>query len=103
MAANHTNVVTIAGSTPITTSAYVELVSALPIPISKMVIANSTDTDIRLAYGADGDEIDYVAVGTGETLIVPIGLNIILVGTRLAVEAIGADSTQGNFTVSFLP
>lgn len=103
MATNQKNVVSIAGSTPIATGAYSQLVAATPIPFSKALIANGTDTMIKLAYGAAGSETDYAAVGPGQTELVDVGLNVMQVGTRLAVEAVGAASTTGTYSVSMIP
>ena len=103
MAVTNTNILTIAGSTPISTSVFSQLVAATPINCTKMVLANSTDTDIQLSYGASGSEVGLVVVGTLETIVVDIGLNIIPAGTRLAVEAVGTASTKGNFTASLIP
>ncbi len=105
MAATNLNVLTLPGSTPIATGAFTQLTASggTPIWFSKMLIANSTNTDIRLSFGASGSEVGFCVVGPGQTESLDVGLNIMPPGTRLAVEAVGAASSSGNYTVSLLP
>lgn len=104
MAVNQNNVVTLsASSTNIPTGSYVQLVASSVIPTSRLVVVNTTSSIVKLAYGASGSETDLLAVLPSGMLSIDVGLNILPVGTRLALEAIGTAVTTGFVSVSLMP
>jgi hypothetical protein len=105
MAATALNVLSLAGSTPIGTGAYVQLTAAggTPIPTTKLVIANGTNAQIQLAYGASSSEVALVAVAPTSSIVLDIGLNVLPVGVRLAVIALGSAASSGELSVSLMP
>lgn len=103
MAANHAAVVSLAGSTPIATGAYTVLDAATPFKTSKIIIANGTDQSVTLAIGATGSEVDLVCVGKGATVVLDLSLNQMPAGSNLSVEAVGAATTTGTYTLSMIP
>lgn len=103
MAENHNGVVSIAGSTPISNTAYSQLVASTPYNSTKLVIANGTDQSVTLAVGASGSEVDLIAVASGQTETLNLSLNQVPASSRLSVEAVGAATTKGYYSVSILP
>ncbi len=103
MAANHAGVQTIAGNTPISTSAYSTLFSSTPYLSSKLILANSCDQNVIVAIGAAGSEVDLACVAKGAQLNLDLSLNVLPVGSRIAVLAAGAATTSGYFTASVIP
>jgi hypothetical protein len=103
MAANHANVVSIAGNGPIATGAYTAVFASAPFGSAKLVIANGTDQTVSIAVGAAGSEVDLVAVATKCTAVVDLSLNQVIAGSRISALAQGAATSTGYLTVSLMP
>lgn len=101
MAANHNSVLSIAGAS-VPTGSYAQLVAATVVGCTRIVIANGTDQNVILAVGAAGSEVDKYCVAKGTTETIPLMLNDIPLGSRLAVAAVGSAGTSGQYSVSLI-
>jgi len=89
--------ITHAHSTPVSTSAYTELDSALDSDVKSIEIFDSSGECLLLAVGAAGSEVDLCYVMPGGNGLIPILLNE---GERLAVKAIGTATASGNLYIN---
>lgn len=103
MATSRLNVLSIAGSTPISASTWSQLVASTPVPTTRIIIANGTDANVTLSRGASGSEVSWICVAAGQNQEIPLSIGDIPVGTRLSVIAESAASTKGVYTVSLIP
>lgn len=104
MAASQANVVSLsASSTNIPTGSYVALSAITPIACTQVELVNTTASIVVFAIGAAGSEVDLVAVGPSMERTINIGLNVMPVGSRVSLHAIGANATTGYVAMSFLP
>jgi hypothetical protein len=101
MAANHSNVQTVAA--PTSTTVYVPVFTSTPFLSSQLIVANGGNCVAAIAFGAAGSEVDYVAVAPNSTLSLNLSLNVLPAGTRISCLAEGAVGSTGYVTVSLLP
>lgn len=101
MAANTSQVIVLNyGTTNVTSSAYVELVLATPITVSKLQISDSSSYIVKFAIGASGSQIDICTNAISATTIVPI---YIPAGNTLWVKSVNESTiSSGYLTVSFV-
>lgn len=86
-----------AGS-PVTTSAYTELISSMPADVSEIYIFDSSGQTLVLALGAIGVEIDTSYVIPGGNGIIPLRVPS---GERVSIKAVSANATVGEFSATF--
>ena len=85
-----------AGSTNITTAAWVEIVAATSQPFSFLEVFNQTTKILKLAVGASGQEQElpvFIYPGIGSQLI-PFNEQI-KKGQRISARAVDANATTG--------
>ncbi len=93
-----------ASSTNIPTASYVQLVASTSINCSRIFVVNTTASIVKVAYGASGSETDLVSIlPSGQAFIDLASINILPLGTRIALEAVGSAATTGYVSVSLLP
>ncbi len=87
------------GTTPVSTSAYVELIASLASSVSQVFIFDSSGRTLVIAVGAAGLEVDKLYVVPGGNGLVPIG---IASGSRISIKAVSGnanvDGTEFNAT-----
>ena len=84
--------------TPVTTSAYSELVASLSDSVTRIHVFHGNDKYLVLAFGGAGSEVDQVYIPPGgDTLDLAIPS-----GTRVSVKAVDANATTGVLLVNFL-
>lgn len=86
-------------TTNVTTSAYVQLVAATPITVSRLQVCDTSGKILKISSGAASSELDLFTVSVSGCVIVPY---YIIAGTRLSIKAVDANATTGYNTVSFL-
>lgn len=88
-------------STSVTSSAYVDLVTAaqMTVPAAAILIHNPGSQPLKLASGAAGAEVDLFVVPINAVMIVPIELKK---SVRLSLKSMGATQSSGIITISFL-
>ena len=92
------NIVT--SSTNITTSAYVEYVTALGKACTAIQFNNGTDKTLILATGAAGSEVDTgLYLYPGISPLIPIE---IAKGKRVALKSLSGTASSGAVTMNFL-
>lgn len=84
-------------STNVTTSAYVELDSALDSRVSEIELFDSSGQTLVLAIGASGSEVDTMYIMPGGNGRVRLLLEE---GTRLSVKAVSGNATTGELTIN---
>lgn len=104
MAANTNSVLKLsAAATNITTSAYLQLIAASLVGCFRIVMSNSTTSNILLAVGAAGSENELVAVAAGQSIVLDLNsINTIPLGARLSLKAVDTNATTGWVTVSLI-
>ena len=91
----------IAGSTPITFAAWVQLTSSLAKPAAAFQIINTTNRILRIGVGGAGQEQEVpFYVGPGVTS--PVISQDFAKGARISARALGADTSSGDLVVNFL-
>lgn len=85
--------------TPVTTSAYTELVSALPDDVTELFIFDSSGRTLFLATGAAASEVDQAYIVPGGNGILRLA---IASGERVSIKAIGSTANSGELNVTFL-
>lgn len=88
------------GSTSVTTSAYVQLISSTASAVNEICVANSSGSIIKLATGGAGAEVDRLYVPAGGALCYPLN---IAASTRVSLEALDATASTGYFLFTGLP
>lgn len=86
-------------SNNVLTSAYTELVSSSPIPISALQICDTSGKILKIAIGASGEEKDILVVGPNSNAIFSI---YIPKGSRLSIKAVDATASTGYNLMSFI-
>jgi hypothetical protein len=89
---------TVYSSTPVTTSAYVQVVASTSAAVTRVSIFDSSGETLILATGAAASEVIklYVPPGGGEyDLAIPSG-------TRVSIKALTASATSGYQLINFL-
>lgn len=94
------NISTLAyATTNVTTSAYVVLVTSLPISASHVLVCDTSTKLVKIAVGATGSEYDiFTAPISG---CATIGPKYLKAGIQLSIKAIDANATTGFNTLSF--
>lgn len=99
-AANSTQVNVLAyATTNVTTAAYVQLVAASPVAVSKLQICDTSGQILKIAIGSVGNETDVFTTTVSGCVIVPIFIGT---GVRFSIKAISASATTGFSVVSFV-
>lgn len=83
--------------TPVTTAAYVQLVSSLAKPVLRIVIFDSSGKTLKIAIGAPGQEVD-------QFLIPPGGGDFAVkfsAQTRISIRAVSGNATTGENDINF--
>lgn len=85
--------------TPVTTAAYVEVVSSLSDIVNQLYIFDSSGQTLYLAVGAAASEVDQMYIvpgGNGE-------FNLrIASGSRVSIKAVSGNATVGEISITFL-
>ena len=91
----------LAGSTPITTGAYVQVVAAIPRPAAAFQLINTTGSVLKIAVGGVGQEVDVpFFIGPSQTSpIVPFD---IAGGARISARAVDTNTAAGQLVVNLL-
>lgn len=84
-------------STPVTTSAYTQLSSALPANVRELQVFDSSGSTLTLAYGPPGSEVVAVVLLPGASERTPCILNA---GQRLSIKAVDVDATNGELVIN---
>lgn len=91
-----------AGSTPITTGAWVEIEDSLAAPASAVEIFNATGRVLRVSTGAagleDSSEAAYTIIPGGSEILVPSEWRRL---SRLSMKAVDANATTGYIILNF--
>ena len=84
-------------STNVTTSAYVELDSALDKGVLQADIFDSSGQSLILALGAAGSEGDLMHIMPGGNGLIDL---VLTEGARLSVKAVSASATSGELIIN---
>lgn len=90
---------TYSGGGNVSTSAYTELVTALPDDVNELFIFDSSGQTLVLATGAAGFEVDQIYITPGGNGSIELA---IASGARVSIKAVSANATAGEINVSFL-
>lgn len=89
-------------STNVTTAAWVEIITAMPVPASAVEIFDGSGRIIKLALGAAGDEdsneLDYYIIPGGSSILLPVEFART---KRVAAKAVDANATTGSLVFNF--
>jgi len=85
-------------STPVTTSAYVQLLASTSAAVKQLFIFDSSGQTLVLATGGSGSEVDQMYIVPGGNGIVPLA---IASSTRVAIKAVSANATLGEIDINF--
>lgn len=85
-------------STNVTTSAYVQLVAALPKEASAIEIFDSSGQTLEIGVGAAGSEVIYMIVFPGGNGRIPLNF---LSGSRVAIKSLSATANTGEIDINF--
>lgn len=94
------DLITYAHSTPVTTSAYTQIIASTSAAIQRLLIFDSSGEGLILATGAAASEADTLYIPPGG-FDFPVELTIAS-GTRLSVKALTANTSAGNLIVTAL-
>lgn len=90
------------GATNVTTSAWVEITSAIPAAATHMHIFDSSGSVLKLSTGASGSEaaseLNFYIIPGGMEILLPIEL---AKSKRLAAKAVDANATDGQLVINF--
>lgn len=90
-------------STNVTTGAYVTLVASTTIPVTQLLITDSSGALVKLAVGVAGSEVDICQMPISTTIVVPVeSISNIPVGSRLSLKAISGTASTGYAVVTLL-
>lgn len=84
-------------STNVTTSAYVQLDSAINEHVSMLEIYDSSGQSLVLALGPASGEVDMLYVVPGGNGKIPVQISK---GTRLSIKAVSANATSGELLIN---
>ena len=86
------------GSTPVTTSAYVQLVASTSSVTNMIEIFDSSGQSMIIGVGASGSEVVQLYTLPGGNGQVPLAIPA---GSRVAIKALTASATSGYLTINF--
>ncbi len=86
-------------STPVSTSAYTEIVSSLSAAVSELYIFDSSGRTLFLAVGAAGSEVNKIYIVPGGNGLIDLAIPL---GSRVSIKAIGSAATAGEISITFL-
>lgn len=86
--------------TPVTNSAWQEILASMDMPCSAIEIFSGTGAPIKLSLGAAGEEdeneIPYYVIPGGSGILLPIG---IAKGKRISAKAVGPDDADAGILI----
>jgi hypothetical protein len=85
-------------STNVTTGAWVEVIDALPQPVERIEIFDSSGKTMELGVGPVGGETRQILVFPGGNGSVPFDL---AKGTRISVRAVSGTANSGELSLNF--
>lgn len=85
-------------STNVTTSAWVELVSSMPVTTSVMEIFDSSGQTLKIGFGASGSEITQLYVFPGGNGTIPVEVPV---DTRVSIRAVTGTASSGELDINF--
>lgn len=89
-------------TTPVTTSAWQEIISAMPSPACAVEIFSASAATIKLSVGDAGDEdnheINYYVIPGGSSILLPLEFSR---GSRLSAKAVDSDADSGSLVLNF--
>jgi hypothetical protein len=89
-------------STPVTTAAWVEIISATTAPCSALEIFSGNGAIIKLSLGAagqeDASEIKYYVIPGGSSILLPIE---VAKGKRISAKSMDTTANSGSLVFNF--
>lgn len=85
-------------ATPVTTSAWTEILSSIPFDATEIEIFDSSGQTLQLAFGPAGSEQAKLYIFPGGNGRVPLKVPRF---TRVSIEAVGSSATAGYQLVNF--
>jgi len=85
--------------TPVTTSAYTQIVASLADDVTQLYIFDSSGRTLYLAVGAPASEVDTVYIVPGGNGLINLGIDA---GSRVSIKAVDATANKGELSVTFL-
>lgn len=84
--------------TPVTSSAYVQLLGSTSAVINAIEIFDSSGQTLVLAFGAMGSEVDQIYIIPGGNGRIPLSIPS---GTRVSIKAVTATASAGYIDANF--
>lgn len=89
-------------STPVTSTAWVEIIASLSFPCDAVEIFSAAGATIKLSLGAAGDEdnheIPYYVLPGGSSILLPLKISR---GQRISARSIDLDADAGSLVLNF--
>jgi hypothetical protein len=85
-------------STPVTTSAYTQVVASTAVVIREVEIFDSSGQSLVLAVGAAASEVDQIYIFPGGNGRIPLS---IAGGSRVSIKAVSGSATSGESLINF--
>lgn len=85
-------------STPVTTSAYTQVLASTAAIIREVEIFDSSGQSLVIAVGGAGSEVDQVYIFPGGNGRIPLN---IAGGSRVSIKAVSANATSGESLINF--
>jgi len=85
-------------SANVTTSAWTEVISAMPSDSSELEIFDSSGQTLEVGFGPVGSEVIKIYIFPGGNGRIPLRSTM---GVRVAIRAVSADATTGEIDMNF--